>query len=91
MDANFQKLNKKFELDNDVKFNFDVDNLRKDFAIENMQIADEDIGLLKAKKFKAYFNFACIALAIISVGYLFTCIYAVDKGMGILGFLKLMH
>ena len=47
MDANFEKLNKKFKLDNDTKFNFDVENLRKDFAIENMQIADEDIGLLK--------------------------------------------
>ena len=47
MDANFEKLNKKFELDNDVKFNFDVENLRKDFAIENMQIQDEDISLLK--------------------------------------------
>lgn len=46
------------------------------------------IKLLKAKKFKVHFNFASIALAIISVGYLFTCIYAVDKGMAILGFLK---
>ena len=46
------------------------------------------IKLLKQKKIKVYFNFASIALAIISVGYLFTCIYAVDKGMAILGFLK---
>ena len=46
------------------------------------------IKLLKQKKIKVYFNFASISLAIISVGYLFTCIYAVDKGMGILGFLK---
>lgn len=46
------------------------------------------IKLLKAKKCKVYFNFVSLALAIISVGYLFTCIYAVDKGMAILGFLK---
>ena len=46
------------------------------------------IKLLKQKKIKVYFNFASIALAIISVGYLFTCFYAVDKGMAILGFLK---
>ena len=46
------------------------------------------IKLLKQKKFKVYLNFASMALAIISVGYLFTCIYAVDKGMAILGFLK---
>ena len=46
------------------------------------------IKLLKQKKFKVHLNFASMALAIISVGYLFTCIYAVDKGMAILGFLK---
>ena len=46
------------------------------------------IKLLKQKKIKVYLNFASMALAIISSGYLFTCIYAVDKGMAILGFLK---
>ncbi len=46
------------------------------------------IKLCKAKKCKIYLNFEAIALAVISAGYLFTCIYAVDKGMAILGFLK---
>lgn len=46
------------------------------------------IKLLKQKKIKVYLNFTSTALAIISVGYLFTCVYAVDKGMAILGFLK---
>jgi len=46
------------------------------------------IKILKVKKCKIYLNFSTLALAIVSVGYLFTCIYAVDKGMAILGFLK---
>ena len=46
------------------------------------------IKILKVKKCKMYLNFSTLALAIVSVGYLFTCIYAVDKGMAILGFLK---
>ena len=46
------------------------------------------IKVLKTKKCKMYFNLSSITLTIISVGYLFTCIYAVDKGMAILGFLK---
>ena len=46
------------------------------------------IKLCKSKKCKIYLNFEAIALAVISAGYLFTCIYAVDKGMAILGFLK---
>ena len=46
------------------------------------------IKLCKAKKCKIYLNFEAIALAVISAGYLFTCIYAIDKGMAILGFLK---
>ena len=29
------------------KFEFDVENIRKDFAIENININEEDIGLLK--------------------------------------------
>ena len=46
------------------------------------------IKLLKTKKCKIILNFSSISLAVISAGYLFTCIYAVDKGMAILGFLK---
>ena len=46
------------------------------------------IKLCKAKKCKIYLNLEIFALAVISVGYLFTCIYAVDKGMAVLGFLK---
>ena len=46
------------------------------------------IKLLKTKKYKIILNFSSISLAVISAGYLFTCIYAVDKGMDILGFLK---
>lgn len=46
------------------------------------------IKLCKNKKCKINLNFSSIALTIISVGYLLTCIYAVDKGMAILGFLK---
>ena len=46
------------------------------------------IKLYKNKKCKINLNFSSIALTIISVGYLLTCIYAVDKGMAILGFLK---
>lgn len=29
------------------KFNFDIANLRQDFAIENMNITDSDIDILK--------------------------------------------
>lgn len=29
------------------KFNFDIENLKKDLAIENMQVTDEDVTLLK--------------------------------------------
>ena len=29
------------------KFKFDVENIKKDFAIENININEEDIGLLK--------------------------------------------
>ena len=29
------------------KFKFDVDNIKKDFAIENIKINEEDIGLLR--------------------------------------------
>jgi len=46
------------------------------------------IKLCKERKCKIYLNLEALALAVISVGYLFTCIYAVDKGMAFLGFLK---
>ena len=29
------------------KFNFDIENLKQDFAIENMFLTDQDINLLK--------------------------------------------
>lgn len=32
---------------NDEKFNFDIENLRKDLAIENMVVTDADVALLK--------------------------------------------
>ena len=46
------------------------------------------IKLIKEKNAKVYLNCSSITLAIISAGYLFTCIYAVDRGMAFLGFLK---
>ena len=46
------------------------------------------VKLKKEKTFKVYFNFSSCFLAAVSAGYLFTCIYAVDKGMAYLGFLK---
>lgn len=46
------------------------------------------IKVLKTKKCKMYLNLSSVSLAVISAGYLLTCIYAVDKGMAILGFLK---
>lgn len=46
------------------------------------------IKLCKVKKCKIYLNFEALALAVISAGYLITCIYAIDKGMAFLGFLK---
>lgn len=32
---------------NEEKFNFDIENIKKDFAIENMNVANEDINMLK--------------------------------------------
>ena len=32
---------------NEDKFNFDIENLKKDLAIENMVVTDEDVALLK--------------------------------------------
>lgn len=43
---------------------------------------------IKRKKIRIYLNTSSISLLIIAIGYLFTCIYAIDKGMAFLGFLK---
>ena len=32
---------------NEDKFNFDIENLKKDLAIENMVVTDDDINLLR--------------------------------------------
>ena len=32
---------------NEEKFNYDIANLKKDFAIENMQVTNEDINMLR--------------------------------------------
>ena len=44
------------------------------------------IKLLKNKKCKIILNFSSISLAVISAGYLFTCIYAVDKDGRFIGY-----
>ncbi|MGN1330885.1 MAG: hypothetical protein ACI4VN_06125 [Clostridia bacterium] len=36
-----------FNMSKDEKFNFDIANLKQDFAIENMNISDEDFEILK--------------------------------------------
>lgn len=36
-----------FNMSKEEKFNFDIANLKQDFAIENMSIKDSDIELLK--------------------------------------------
>lgn len=46
------------------------------------------IKLIKEKKIRIYLNFSSISLVTISLGYLCTCIYAIDRGMAFLGFLK---
>ena len=35
------------EMKNEEKFNYDIANLKKDFAIENMQVTNEDINMLR--------------------------------------------
>ncbi len=46
------------------------------------------IILIKRKKIRIYLNISIASLLLITLGYLFTCFYAVDKGMAFLGFLK---
>ena len=46
------------------------------------------VKFIKDKNVRLYLNCSSFALASISAGYLFTCIYAVDRGMAFLGFLK---
>lgn len=36
-----------FNMSKEEKFNFDIANLRQDFAIENMDITNSDIEILK--------------------------------------------
>ena len=36
-----------FNMSKEEKFNFDIENLKQDFAIENMNVADSDIEILK--------------------------------------------
>lgn len=36
-----------FNMSKDEKFNFDIANLKQDFAIENMNVSDEDFEILK--------------------------------------------
>ncbi len=44
--------------------------------------------IIKNKEIKLNINVSSISLFLISIAYLVTCMYAVDKGMAILGFLK---
>lgn len=46
------------------------------------------IKLLKQKKAKIYINISSISILFISLGYLISSFYAIDKGMAFLGFLK---
>lgn len=34
-------------MSNDEKFQYDVENLKRDFAMENMIVTDDDVALLK--------------------------------------------
>ncbi len=34
-------------MDKDFKFNYDIENMKKDFAIEHMDVTAEDISMLK--------------------------------------------
>ena len=36
-----------FNISKEEKFNFDIENLKQDFAIENMNVTDSDIEILK--------------------------------------------
>lgn len=36
-----------FTMSKEDKFNFDIDNLKQDFAIENINIQDDDLEVLK--------------------------------------------
>ena len=36
-----------FNMSKEEKFNFDIANLKQDFAIENMNVTDSDIEILK--------------------------------------------
>ena len=36
-----------YNMSKEEKFNFDIENLKQDFAIENMNVTDSDIEILK--------------------------------------------
>ncbi len=36
-----------FNISGEEKFNFDIENLKQDFAVENINIQDSDIEILK--------------------------------------------
>ena len=36
-----------FNMSKEEKFNFDIENLKQDFAIENINIQDDDLEVLK--------------------------------------------
>jgi len=46
-DFKYKGENLMFNMSKEEKFNFDIANLKQDFAIENMNITDEDFEILK--------------------------------------------
>ena len=46
------------------------------------------IILKRRKRLRCYVNISSLSILLIVLGYLATCVYAVDKGMAFLGFLK---
>lgn len=42
-----KQLKMEVEMKNEEKFNYDIANLKKDFAIENLQVTNEDINMLR--------------------------------------------
>jgi len=46
-DFKYKGENLMFNMSKEEKFNFDIANLKQDFAIENMNVTDEDFEILK--------------------------------------------
>jgi len=44
---NIKRRNQMFNMSKEEKLNFDIANLKQDFAIENMYITDEDFEIIK--------------------------------------------